>query len=149
MPCNSYGPNDNYDLKTSHFFAALLKKIYLAKKNKSKYLEIWGSGKPKREVMFVSDIADACLYFLGKKTKYSLINIGSGRDMSINQFAKKLMKFFKIDLKIKNNKKMPDGVKRKLLDVSLSRKLGWKYKTKLSEGLKITFQDFIKNEKLN
>jgi len=99
--------------------------------------------------MFVSDIADACLYFLGKKTKYSLINIGSGRDMSINQFAKKLMKFFKIDLKIKNNKKMPDGVKRKLLDVSLSRKLGWKYKTKLSEGLKITFQDFIKNEKLN
>ena len=73
MPCNSYGPNDNYDLKNSHFFAALIKKIYLAKKNNKKYLEIWGTGKPKREIIFVDDIADACIFFM-KKKKYSCIN---------------------------------------------------------------------------
>ncbi len=144
MPCNSYGPNDNYDLKTSHFFAALFKKIFLAKKKNHKYLEIWGSGKPKREIMFVEDIADACLFFMNKKTSHTLINIGTGKDMSINQFAKVIMKYFKIKLKIKNNYRMPGGVKRKLLDVSLSRRLGWKFKTSLQEGLIKTHKDFIK-----
>ena len=144
MPCNSYGPNDNYDLKTSHFFAALFKKIYLAKKKGSKILEIWGSGKPKREVMFVEDIADACIFFMNKKTKQTLINIGTGKDYTINQFAKIIMKYFKIKLKIKNNTKMPDGVKRKLLDVRLSKRLGWKYKTNLLLGLEKTYKDYIK-----
>tara|TARA_B100000029_G_scaffold198307_1_gene196331 strand:- start:2763 stop:3695 length:933 start_codon:yes stop_codon:yes gene_type:complete len=147
MPCNSYGPKDNYNLKTSHFFAALFKKIYFAKKNEKKILEIWGSGKPKREVMFVDDIADACIFFMNKKTKHALINIGTGKDMTINQFAKAIMKHFNVKLKIKNNKKMPDGVKRKLLDVRLSKKLGWRYKTNLSTGLKKTYEDFLKNVK--
>tara|TARA_B100001769_G_scaffold275246_1_gene276552 strand:+ start:3432 stop:4373 length:942 start_codon:yes stop_codon:yes gene_type:complete len=145
MPCNSYGPNDNYDLKTSHFFAALLKKIYIAKKKGKKNLQIWGSGKPKREVMFVDDIADACIYFMRKKTKTVLINVGTGKDMSINDFAKIIMKYLEVKLKIVNNRKMPDGVKRKLLDVRLSRKLGWKYKTSLLNGLDKTYKDFLKN----
>tara|TARA_B100002052_G_scaffold141356_1_gene129504 strand:- start:5470 stop:6399 length:930 start_codon:yes stop_codon:yes gene_type:complete len=144
MPCNSYGPNDNYNLKTSHFFAALFKKIYIAKKRGLKSIEIWGSGKPKREVMFVDDIADACIYFMEKKTEHALINIGTGQDYTINQFARQIMSYFDIKLKIKNNKKMPDGVKRKLLDIGLSRKLGWKFKTDLSKGLKKTHESFLK-----
>ena len=83
MPCNSYGPNDNYNSKNSHFFAALIKKIYKAKKNKEKTIVLWGTGRPKRELIYVEDIADACLFFMNKKTKYSLINIGTGKDKTI------------------------------------------------------------------
>ena len=79
MPCNSYGPNDNYDLNNSHFFAALIKKIHLAKKNNRKTLKLWGSGKPKRELVYVDDIAEACIYFMNKKVNHSLINIGTER----------------------------------------------------------------------
>ena len=146
MPCNSYGPNDNYNLKTSHFFSALFKKVYLAKKKKKKILEIWGSGNPKREVMYVDDIADACIYFMNKKTHHALINIGTGKDMTINQYAKFIMKYFRVNLKIKKNKNMPEGVKRKLLDVSLAKKLGWRYKTSLSEGLKKTHYYFLNSK---
>jgi len=147
MPCNSYGPNDNYDLKNSHFFAALIKKIYLAKKYNKKYLEIWGTGKPKREIIFVDDIADACIFFMNKKTSKTLINIGTGKDLTIEKYAKYLIKFFNVKLKIKKNLKMPDGIKRKLLNITLAKSLGWKAKTKLHEGLKITIQEFM-NKKL-
>ena len=143
MPCNSYGPNDNYDLKTSHFFAALIKKIFMAKKLRKKYIEIWGSGKPKRELIFVDDIADACIFFMNKKTPSALINIGTGKDFSIEQYAKYLFKSFNVNLKIKKNRNMPDGIKRKLLNINLAKSLGWTYKTKLKEGLKITIQDFL------
>ncbi len=144
MPCNSYGPNDNYDLKNSHFIAALIKKIYLAKKYKRKQIEIWGTGKPKREIIFVDDIADACIYFMNKKTKKSLINIGTGKDLSIEEYAKYLIKFFNLKLKIKKNLNMPDGIKRKLLNVSLANSLGWKAQTSLKNGLTITLQDINK-----
>ena len=145
MPCNSYGPNDNYDSKNSHFFAALIKKIYLAKKYKNKYIEIWGTGKPRREIIFVNDIADACIYFMNKKTSKTLINIGTGKDMTIESYAKYLIKFFNTKLTIKKNLQMPDGIKRKLLNINLAKSEGWKAKTKLDEGLKITIKDFIKS----
>ena len=144
MPCNSYGPNDNYDLKSSHFIAALIKKIYLAKKYKRKEIEIWGTGKPKREIIFVDDIADACIYFMNKKTKKTLINIGTGKDLSIEGYAKYLIKFFNVKLKIKKNLKMPDGIQRKLLNVNLANSLGWRAKTSLQDGLKITLQNLNK-----
>ena len=99
MPCNLYGPNDNYDLKTSHFFPALIFKALAAKKNKKNELTLWGSGKPKRELMYVDDLADACIYFLNKKTKDSLINIGTGHDKSIFEYAKFILK--KINFKCK------------------------------------------------
>lgn len=143
MPCNSYGPNDNYDLKNSHFFAALIKKIYLAKKQNKKYFEIWGTGKPKREVIYVDDIADACIFFMNKRASQTLINIGTGKDLSIENYAKYLIKFFNANLKIKKNFKMPDGIKRKLLNINLAKSLGWTAKTKLHEGLKITIRDFL------
>ena len=144
MPCNSYGPNDNYDNKNSHFIAALIKKIYLAKKYKKKQIEIWGTGKPKREIIFVDDIADACIYFMNKKTKKTLINIGTGKDLSIESYAKYLIKFFNLNLKIKKNLNMPDGIKRKLLNVNLANSLGWKAKTSLKDGLTITLKDLNK-----
>ena len=144
MPCNSYGPNDNYDLKNSHFIAALIKKIYLAKKYKRKKIEIWGTGKPKREIIFVDDIADACIYFMNKKTKKTLINIGTGKDLSIEGYARYLINFFNLNLKIKKNLNMPDGIKRKLLNVNLANSLGWKAKTSLKDGLTITLQDLNK-----
>jgi len=144
MPCNSYGPNDNYDNKNSHFIAALIKKIYLAKKYKKKQIEIWGTGKPKREIIFVDDIADACIYFMNRKTQKTLINIGTGKDLSIESYAKYLIKFFNLKLKIKKNLNMPDGIKRKLLNVNLANSLGWKAKTSLKDGITITLKDLNK-----
>ncbi len=144
MPCNSYGPNDNYDNKNSHFIAALIKKIYLAKKYKKKQIEIWGTGKPKREIIFVDDIADACIYFMNRKTQKTLINIGTGKDLSIESYAKYLIKFFNLNLKIKKNLNMPDGIKRKLLNVNLANSLGWKAKTSLKDGITITLKDLNK-----
>ena len=147
MPCNSYGPNDNYDSKSSHFFAALIKKIYLAKKFNRKHVEIWGTGKPKREIIFVEDIADACIYFMNKKTKHTLINIGSGKDDTVENYLKIIMKHFGIKLKIKKNLKMPDGIKRKLLNINLAKSLGWTAKTPLKKGLALTIEDFLNNQK--
>ena len=140
MPCNSYGPNDNYDTKNSHFFAALIKKIYLAKKNNKKLITIWGSGKPKRELIFVNDIADACIFFMNKKIPSTLINIGTGNDKTILEYAKILMLEFKVKLKIKFDKTKPDGVKKKLLNIDLAKKYGWTAKTSLNEGIKRTLE---------
>ena len=147
MPCNSYGPNDNYDSKSSHFFAALIKKMYFAKKFNRKHVEIWGTGKPKREIIFVEDIADACIYFMNKKTKHTLINIGSGKDDTVENYLKIIMIHFGIKLKIKKNLKMPDGIKRKLLNINLAKSLGWTAKTPLKKGLALTVEDFLNNQK--
>ena len=147
MPCNSYGPNDNYDSKSSHFFAALIKKMYFAKKFNRKHVEIWGTGKPKREIIFVEDIADACIYFMNKKTKHTLINIGSGKDDTVENYLKIIMKHFGVKLKIKKNLKMPDGIKRKLLNINLAKSLGWTAKTPLKKGLALTIEDFLNNQK--
>ena len=144
MPCNSYGPNDNYDLKNSHFIPAIIKKVFLAKKNKKNFIEIWGTGKPKRELIFVDDIADACIYFMNKRTKETFINIGTGKDEKIEIYAKKIIKFFGVNLKIKKNNKMPDGTLRKLLDNRLAKSLGWSPKISFEKGLGITVEDFLK-----
>ena len=114
MPCNLYGPNDNYDLKTSHFFPALIVKALAAKKNKKNELTLWGSGKPKRELMYVDDLADACIYFLNKKTKDSLINIGTGHDKSILEYAKFILKKINYRCMIIPDKSKLDGTKRKV-----------------------------------
>ena len=147
MPCNIYGPNDNYDLETSHFFPALISKTFNAIKKNSKSITIWGSGKPKRELMHSDDLANACLFFLKKKTKETLINVGSSEEMSIKDFAKFIIKKFDKDLKIKFDKSKKDGTKRKLLDCSIARKYGWKPKISLDIGFENTYKDFLKNKK--
>ena len=144
MPCNAYGINDNYDPESSHFFPALIRKIIYALKSKKDYIEIWGSGKPLRELIFSDDIADACIYFLRRKTKHSLINIGTGMEMSINEYAKYIMHHLGVNLKIINKDIKFDGTYRKLIDSSLAKKYGWKYKTKLDVGLSITINDYLK-----
>ena len=145
MPCNLYGPNDNYNLENSHFLPALISKIHTAKINKKKYFKLWGTGKPKRELMFVDDLADACIFFLNKKTKETLINIGSGIEMKIVDYAKFIIKILKADLVIKFDLTKPDGTPRKIVDNTISKKYGWKKKVSFEKGLKLTYQDFLKS----
>ena len=147
MPSNLFGPNDNYDLETSHFYAALISKIHNAKINKKKNIQIWGNGRAKRELMYVDDLAEACEFFLKKKTKHTLINIGSGIEARIVDYAKFIMKKMNLKLKIKFNKKKPNGTPRKILDTTLARNYGWKSKFDLEESFKLTYKDFLKSKK--
>ncbi len=142
MPPNLYGPNDNFDLETSHFYPALIKKIYLSKLNNKKNLVIWGTGKAKRELMFVEDFADAILFFMKKKIKQPFLNIGTGKENSILWYAKYLMKKMKVKLKIKFDKTKPDGMPRKCLDISIAKTYGWKPANSLDKGFQITFDNF-------
>ena len=145
MPCNLYGPNDNYDLKTSHFFPALIFKALAAKKNKKNELTLWGSGRPKRELMYVDDLADACIYFLNKKTKDSLINIGTGYDKSILEYAKFILKKINYKCMIILDKSKPDGTKRKIIDNSIASSYGWKPKINLDDGFELTLKSYFSN----
>ena len=147
MPTNTFGPNDNYDLNTSHFLPALIRKIYEAKINKKNYINLWGDGKTKRELIFVDDLAEASIYFLFKKTKKNLINVGTQKDFTIEYYAKKIMKILDIKLKIKYIQKNLKGTPRKILDCSIANNLGWKPKITLDQGLDLSIKDFIKNYK--
>ena len=144
MPCNIYGPNDNYDLKTSHFFPALISKTYTAIKKNKKSITLWGSGKPKRELMYSDDLADACIFFLEKQTKETLINVGSSIEMSVKDYAKFIIKRLGSKLKIKYDQSQHDGTKRKILDCSIAKKYGWKSKISLDSGFEKTYNDFLK-----
>ena len=146
MPCNSYGINDNYDPLYSHFFPALIKKIIDALRSKKDHIKIWGSGKPLRELIYADDIADACYFFLTKKTKHSLINIGSGKDNSINFYAKFIMNHLGVSLKIIHEKKKLEGTFRKVLNVNLAKKYGWSFKTSLEDGTSKTINDYLHKE---
>ena len=148
MPCNLYGPNDNYNLKTSHFFPALIAKAIEAKKKKKKYFILWGSGKPKRELMYVDDLADACIYFMNKKTKESLINVGSGNDASILNYAKFILKKMNLRCKIVLDRSKFDGTLRKIVDSSIARKYGWFPRIDLNKGFDLTLKNYLlKNSK--
>ena len=144
MPSNTYGPNDNYNLNNSHFFPALIRKIHDAKIKKANKIILWGTGKPKRELIYVDDVADACIFFLNKKTKESLINIGTSTDIKIEQYAKLIMKFLNIKINIHFDKTKPDGTPRKLLDTTIAKKYGWRPKISLKDGFFITYSDFLK-----
>ena len=145
MPCNLFGPNDNYDTQNSHFLPALIKKIYLASKAKkqNKVVELWGTGKPRREVLYVDEVASACEFFLRKKTKRSLINIGSPVEMSIKNYANLIKKKIDPSVLIKfNNDKNLDGVMRKKLNLTLANSYGWKSKMNFSKVLDEIIRDF-------
>ena len=144
MPCNAYGINDNYDPDGSHFLPALIRKIIEAIKKNKEFIKIWGSGKPLRELVFSDDIADACIYFLNKKTKETLINIGSGNEMKIIDYAKFIIKHLNADLLIKFDKSKPDGTPRKIVDNTIAKKYGWRAKTSFKKGLSYTYQDFLR-----
>ena len=145
MPCNLYGPNDNYNLKTSHFFPALIAKAIEAKNKKKKFI-LWGSGKPRRELMYVEDLADACIYFINKKTKETLINVGAGNDRSILNYAKFILKKMNLRCKIVLDRSKPDGTPRKIIDSSIANKYGWFPKIDLNKGFDLTLKNYFINQ---
>ncbi len=145
MPTNTYGENDNYDLKTSHFYPAMIKKFFYAQKYKQKKISLYGTGSPKRELMYVDDLANACIYFLQKKTKETLINIGSGEEYTIRYYANFLKKLISPKCKIFFDHKYPNGTPRKFLDTSLAKSYGWYPQIFLKEGTKKTIDSFKLN----
>ena len=147
MPTNTFGPNDNYDSMNSHFFPALIKKVHDLKIGKTKNFVLWGDGSAKREVIYVDDLADACIFFMKKKTKETIINIGTGKDYSIKRYAEIISKILipEKKFKIKFDKTKPNGTPRKVLDVSLATNYGWKSKTKLEEAIQLTYKNFKLN----
>jgi len=147
MPCNLYGPNDNYNLKTSHFFPALIAKAMEVKNNKKKHFILWGSGKPKRELMYVDDLADACIHFINKKTKETLINVGAGNDRSVLNYAKFILKKMNLRCKIVLDRSKSDGTPRKIIDSSISRKYGWFPRINLNKGFDLTLKNYLLNGK--
>ena len=147
MPTNTYGPNDNYNLNTSHFLPAFIQKVHDYKYKKIKKILIWGTGNPKRELIYVDDIADACIFFLKKKTKETLINIGSGKDYKIKYYLNFIKKKLNVKAKIFFDRAKPDGTKKKLLDISLALSYGWKPKISFSEGFDLTYKFFLKKNK--
>ncbi|MEX1001477.1 MAG: GDP-L-fucose synthase [Crocinitomicaceae bacterium] len=148
MPTNLYGPNDNYNLATSHVLPALIKKFHLAKEKELAAVEIWGTGSPLREFLHVDDLAEACLHLMSHYDEKEFINIGSGNDISIKDLALKVKEIvgFKGELKFDSTK--PDGTPRKLMDVSKINRSGWKYSTSLDEGIKQTYEDALATGRL-
>lgn len=144
MPCNLYGLNDNYDLNNSHFIPALIRKINYAKDNNIKEVTLWGDGTPKRELMYVDDLANACIHFMNINTKESLINVGSNEEYTINQFAKKISKLIGYKGTIKFDKSMPNGTPRKLLNTKILKKYKFTSFKKFDDGIKLVYQSYKK-----
>jgi GDP-L-fucose synthase len=147
MPANLYGPNDHYDLKNSHVLPALLRKFHEAKVNRESFVEVWGSGTPKREFLYVDDLAEACIYLMNHYDRSEIVNIGVGTDVTIKELAELLKKLVGFAGEIRWNTAMPDGTLRKLLDVSRLKALGWEAKTALETGIKLTYEDFLTLER--
>jgi GDP-L-fucose synthase len=143
MPTNLFGPGDNFDLRTSHVPAALMRRIHEAKIHKNPDVTIWGSGKARREFMHVDDMAQACWFLLRKNVKGELINVGTGCDITITEFALLMSRVVGFTGALHFDKSKPDGTPRKLLDVSKVNSLGWKHQIELEEGLRQTYAWFI------
>ena len=149
VPCNLYGERDSFDLYNSHFFPALLKKIDDYKNKKTNEIEIWGNGLAKRELMYVDDLADACIFFMNKKKiDKNYINIGTGKQSSIIDYANIICNYLKVKPNYKFDKSKPNGMKTKVLDISVSKKLGWQSKISLREGIKKTYKYYQKMKDL-
>jgi len=145
MPTNLYGPNDNFDLETSHVLAALLRKAHEAKSRKARELVVWGSGKPRREFLHVTDLASACLFLLEKYDSPEIINIGWGEDISIRELAELICDVVGFDGELVWDATKPDGTPRKLLDTTKLRALGWQPTIPLRQGVAQTYDWFLKN----
>ena len=147
MPTNLYGPNDNYDISTSHVVPAFIRKVHEAKINNINEIVIWGSGKPKREFLYVDDLVDACLHLLSIDYHDAIVNVGTGVELTILELANLIMEVIGYEGNIVYDQSKPDGTPRKLLDVSRLINLGWKAQTTLRNGLSLTYDDFKKNVK--
>ena len=142
MPCNLYGPNDNYDLQNAHVIPALIKKFHEAKINNAPFVEVWGSGEPLREFLYVEDLADAVYFLMQQYDEPGHINVGSAEDITIRQLAETVKQITGYTGELQFNTSKPDGTPRKLLDVTRINNLGWKATTSLTSGLEKTYAVF-------
>src|SRR5437773_5113033 len=145
MPTNLYGPNDNFDLETSHVLAALIRKAHEARMRNDQRLIVWGTGKPRREFLHVDDLASACLLLLEKYDSPDIVNVGYGEDISIRELAELICEVLGFDGELAWDSSKPDGTPRKLLDLSKLRALGWKPAISLRDGIARTYQWFRAN----
>ncbi len=141
MPTNLFGPNDNYDLNNSHVLPALLRKFHEAKRDKKSFVEIWGSGTPKREFLHVDDCAEACLFLMDQYNDAGQVNVGMGEDISIKDLALLIQKITGYQGAMKFDPSKPDGTPRKLMDVNKIHSLGWKHKIDLEEGIRKVYEE--------
>lgn len=145
MPTNLYGPNDNFDLETSHVLPALIRKFHEAKVNKVQSVEVWGTGKPRREFLYSDDLADAVIYLMNHYNGNQFVNIGVGKDISIKELAEKIKTVVGFENDIIFNSDKPDGTPRKLVDVTRINELGWQASTSLDDGLIKAYDWFLNN----
>ena len=143
MPTNLYGPNDNYDLDNSHVLPALIRKAHEARQRNDKELIVWGTGTPKREFLYVDDLADACIFVMENGIGSGLYNIGTGTDITIRELAETIMNVVGFSGQIRFDASKPDGTPRKLLDVSRMKQLGWAAQTSLREGISRTYSSYL------
>lgn len=145
MPTNLYGPNDNFDLHTSHVLPALIRKFHVAKENNAPYVEVWGTGTPRREFLYSDDLGDACVFLMNHYEDNEIVNIGVGKDIPIKELAEKIKDVVGYQGEIKFDTSKPDGTPRKLVDVSKINALGWEASISLEEGLQKVYQWFLDN----
>ena len=148
MPTNLYGPGDNFDLKSSHVLPAMLRKFHDANETGASEVVLWGTDSPKREFLFVDDLADACLFAMNSYNEEPFLNVGTGEDLSIRSLAEMVAEVTGFNGKITWDSTMPDGTPRKLLDISRIQSLGWKAQTDLKTGIKISYQWFLDNQNI-
>lgn len=146
MPTNLYGPNDNFDLKTSHVLPALIRKFHDCRGSDDRTVTVWGTGSPKREFLHVDDLADACLFLMDNYDEPTTINVGTGEDLSIAELAETIRTTVCPDATLRFDPSMPDGTPRKLLDVSRLHNLGWRHRVGLREGIESTYAWFCEHE---
>ena len=146
MPTNLYGPNDNFDLTSSHVLPALLRKFHEAKVNGQETVVIWGTGTPRREFLHVDDLADACLFLMDRYDGARHINVGTGEDLSIRELAGVVRDVVHPDARLEFDPTKPDGMPRKLLDVSRLHALGWRHRIGLREGIRMTYEWFLSHQ---
>ena len=144
MPTNLYGPNDNYHAENSHVPAALIRRFHEAKLANAPTVVVWGSGKPRREFLYADDAADACIFIMKHYSDAGFLNIGTGSDVTISEFAQMVAETVRYKGEIIYDTSRPDGTPRKLLDVSKLQKLGWTARTSLRDGLARAYADFLK-----
>lgn len=152
MPTNLYGPHDNYDLKGSHVLPAMIRKFHEAKLSNAPFVELWGTGTPLREFLYVDDMADACVFLLENYSGEQHVNIGTGKEITIRELAELVKDVVGYEGEIRWNDKMPDGTPRKLTDVSKLHAMGWTHKIELEEGVKMAygwFRENVENARMN
>ncbi len=148
MPTNLYGPNDNYDLQGSHVLPALIRKFHEAKVNDQPFVEVWGTGTPRREFLHADDLADACFFLLQNYDEALFVNVGTGEDVTIRELVEQVQQVVGYEGEVRWNTDKPDGTPRKLMDVSRLHDMGWKHTTELKDGVERTYQDFLANVEL-